>query len=120
MGGCPRRLVLPGLRRDQGRLRSLWVIRSSGRSFSGRQSREFMKENGMTVHAITATSMMSGKPRVEDTIESLFALQRQSAVDNRAKFTLNARLAVLSRLRATLKRRENDIIGALYPNFRKP
>lgn len=74
----------------------------------------------MTVHAITATSMMSGKPRVEDTIESLFALQRQSAVDNRAKFTLNARLAVLSRLRATLKRRENDIIGALYADFRKP
>jgi aldehyde dehydrogenase (NAD+) len=72
----------------------------------------------MSVRAVTGPAPVH--PGVGDSIESLFALQRRSAVQNRAKFTLKARLAMLSRLKTTMKRRENDIIGALYADFRKP
>ena len=72
----------------------------------------------MSVRAVTGPAPVH--PGVGGTMESLFASQRRSAVENRAKFTLKARLAMLSRLKVTLKRRENDIIEALYADFRKP
>jgi len=72
----------------------------------------------MSVRAVTG--LVPVHPGVGDSIESLFALQRRSAVENRAKFTLKARLAMLSRLKTTMKRREDDIIAALHVDFRKP
>lgn len=72
----------------------------------------------MSVRAVTGPAPVH--PGAGGSIESLFASQRRSAVQNRAKFTLKARLAMLSRLKATMKRRENDIIAALHADFRKP
>lgn len=74
----------------------------------------------MSIYAVTAITAPPVHPGVEGAIESLFAAQRRSAAENRAKFSLKARLASLSRLKAILKRRENDIIGALYADFKKP
>lgn len=72
----------------------------------------------MSVRAVTGPAPVH--PGVEGSVESLFASQRRAAVENRAKFTLKARLAMLSRLKATMKRRERDIIDALHADFRKP
>jgi len=74
----------------------------------------------VNVHIVTATAAAPLFPGGGEGIEALFESQRRSAVENRATFTLEARIAMLSRLKATLKRRENDIIGALYADFRKP
>lgn len=72
----------------------------------------------MNVHAVTATTAAPIHPDGE--IDSLFSSHRRSAVENRTKFTLKARLVMLSRLKATMKTREDEIIRALYTDFRKP
>ncbi len=74
----------------------------------------------MNVHAVTATTAAPIHPDGDGEIDSLFSSHRRSAVENRTKFTLKARLAMLSRLKATMKTREDEIIRALYTDFRKP
>lgn len=74
----------------------------------------------MSVHAVNTTTAAPVHPAGERSIETLFASQRRSAVENRTKFTLKARVAMLSRLKAAMQRRENDIAQALYADFRKP
>ncbi len=56
----------------------------------------------MSVHAFTETAAAPVHTGVEGVLESLFASQRRSSVENRAKFTLKARLAMLSRLCARI------------------
>ena len=66
------------------------------------------------------TSLKPARPADAGRIETLFARQREATERDRARFTLKDRLASLSRLKETIRRRENDIIGALYADFRKP
>jgi len=76
------------------------------------------KESPMSVRALT--SLKPARPADAGRIETLFARQREATERDRARFTLKDRLASLSRLKETIRRRENDIIGALYADFRKP
>lgn len=72
----------------------------------------------MSVHALT--SVEPARSVDTDPIESLFARQREATERNRARFTRKDRLASLSRLKETIRRREDDIIRALHADFRKP
>jgi aldehyde dehydrogenase (NAD+) len=74
----------------------------------------------VNVHAATAVTAAPVHPATGGEIEALFAAQRRAAIANRTKFTLAARMAMLARLKDTMKRREADVVQALYADFRKP
>lgn len=57
----------------------------------------------MNIHAVSAIVAAPIHPGSEEAIESLFATQCRSAIENRTNFALNARLAMLSRLKATIR-----------------
>jgi acyl-CoA reductase-like NAD-dependent aldehyde dehydrogenase len=76
------------------------------------------KERPMSVRAFT--SLKPARSADAGRIETLFARQREATERHRARFTLKDRLDSLSRLKETIKRREDDIVRALDEDFRKP
>jgi aldehyde dehydrogenase (NAD+) len=72
----------------------------------------------MSVRAFT--SLKPARSADAGRIETLFARQREATERHRARFTLKDRLDSLSRLKETIKRREDDIVRALDEDFRKP
>lgn len=77
----------------------------------------------MNIHAVTAVPAATAAPvhpASGGEIKTLFEAQRRAAIANRTKFTLDARMAMLARLKDTMKRREADIVQALYADFKKP
>ena len=65
----------------------------------------------MSVRAFT--SLKPARSADAGRIETLFARQREATERYRARFTLKDRLDSLSRLKETIKRREDDIVRAL-------